>query len=189
MNGIRERLPAGAVAFAGVLVCAPAAFLATQGSTGADGELIPRVTRWSWGRVALEAAGKTEVYLENVASRVLMLVLLALALTGVVVWLVRPRLWQLALAVFGLTLLLGRQVAAMVSRHGESSPMAEQGPGPSFDLLPAGVLELAGLALLLGGLVLIVRQAVRDGTTSAARPEPRPRRHLAGPAVGFVDEA
>jgi hypothetical protein len=172
-------------------VCAPAAFLATQVITGADGDVIPRVTRWSWGRTTVEFAGQMDVVQESVPSRVLMVVLLALALTAVVVWLVRPGLLQLLLALSGLMLVLGRLVAAVAWRYGETSPVvAEQGPPPSYDLLPAGILELAGLGLLLGGMVLMAMQAVRGGTlTGSAGPEPRAVRHLTGPPVGFSDEA
>ena len=172
------RAPAGAVALVGLLLAATPVVWPTRAlvlTTAEVGEFhrVLRTEQWSWGR-ELSVAGNGATYdaasgPPNVVALVTLCVVLALAVAGVVAWLVVPgRTGQLAGAA-ATAAGLATVAQSWAARVGGTDASGGLLPGLTTQTLPAGHLEAAGGVLLAVALLLVLSPPLARGASRARR--------------------
>jgi len=169
------RAAAGALAVVGLLLAATTAVWPTRAlvlTTAEVGEFhrVLRTEQWSWGR-ELSVAENGATYdaasgPPNLVALVVLCTVLALALAGVVTWLVVPGRTGEVAGPAGIAAGLATVAQSWAARV--ASPDASRGlvPGLTSQTLPAGHLESVAGALLGVALLLALRPAL---VASAAR--------------------
>ncbi|WP_076263258.1 hypothetical protein [Intrasporangium flavum] len=134
---------------------------------------VLRTEQWSWGR-ELSLAGNGATYdaatgPSNVVALVTLCVVLALAVAGVVTWLVVPGRTGEVVGAAATAAGLATVAQSWAARVGGTDASGSLLPGLTTQTLPAGHLESAGGVLLAVALLLVLSPPLARGAARAGR--------------------
>lgn len=173
----------GCVALLGVLLVVPSLLAPTWEMSVADrehGSLLSRQWEWSWGRVRVTGLEGVELRDQwNVLGLAVLVLLLAAALVGVVVWFFPRVAWGRTMGLVTIGLLAGRVLTTVGDRVGRSLGELDRGASGltvRTKMTSAGSLETAAALVLLLAIVLLALAAVRPVDRDVVGRPDAPRR-------------